>query len=130
MTIEGDIVHRLMIVRQGVWAEISKASFISIPIVGTLSGLLSMRTAYSTYKLIGARFDGANFPWFYTVLQSPWYAKQFWGQDDIANGLPYDLKTTVTRARTQINYGMAAIILWTIFALCVGAAAAHFGSGT
>ncbi len=81
------------------WAEISKASFISIPIVGTLSGLLCMRTAYSTYKLIGARFDGANFPWFYTALQSPWYAKQFWGQDDIANVLPDDLKTTVTRAR-------------------------------
>ncbi|MCK1393941.1 hypothetical protein [Bradyrhizobium sp. 1] len=112
------------------WTEISKASFISIPIVGTLSGLLSMRTAYSTYKLIGARFGGANFPWFYTVFQSPWYAKQFWGQDDIANGLPDDLKTTVTRARTQINYGMAVIILWTIFALCVGATAAHFASGT
>jgi|EndMetStandDraft_7_1072992.scaffolds.fasta_scaffold104390_3 hypothetical protein len=112
------------------WAELSKASFISIPIVGTLSGLLCMRTAYSTYKLIGARFGGANFPRFYTALQSPWYAKQFWGQDDIADVLPDDLKTTVTRARTLINYGMTTFILWTIFALCVGTTAAHFGSGT
>src|SRR5438132_8690898 len=100
------------------WAEISKASFITIPIVGTISGLLCMRTAYSTYKLIGSRFDGANFTWFYTALQSPWYAKQVWGQDDIANVLPDDLKRTVTRARTQINYGMATFILWTVFALC------------
>jgi hypothetical protein len=107
-------------------AEISMASFITIPIVGTLSGLLCMRTAYSTYKLVGSRFDDANFPWFYTALQSPWYAKQFWGQDDIAKALPDDLKTIVTRARTQINYGMATIILWTIFALSIGAIAAHF----
>lgn len=70
------------------WAEISKASFITIPVVGTLSGLFCMRTAYSTYKLVGSHFDGVGFYWFYTALQSPWYAKQFWGQDDIANTLP------------------------------------------
>ncbi|WFU70401.1 hypothetical protein [Bradyrhizobium sp. CB2312] len=87
------------------------------------------RTAYSTYKLVGSRFDGANFPWFYTALQSPWYAKQFWGQDDIALALPDDLKTMVTRARNRIKYGIATIILWTIFALSVGDIAAHFQSG-
>ena len=111
------------------WAEISKALFISIPIVGTLSGLYCMQAAYSAYKLVGSHLNGTNFPWFYTALQSPWYAKQVYGQDDIAKSLPHDAKAIVTRARTQINYGMATIILWTFSALLAGALAAHFQSG-
>ena len=84
-----------------------------------------MRTAYLTYKLLGNRFDNATFYWFYTALQSPWYASQFWGQADIAKSLPDDLKARVANARRQINYGMATIVLWIIFVSSFGALAAY-----
>jgi hypothetical protein len=112
------------------WAEISKALFISVPIVGTLSGLFCMRTAYLTYKLVGNRFNNATFYWFYTALQSPWYASQFWGQADIAESLPDNLKARVANARRQINYGMATFVMWTIFAFSFGTLAAHLQSHT
>jgi hypothetical protein len=111
------------------WAEVSKLSFVTVPIVGTLSGLFCTRTAFSTYKLVGSRFDGATFSWFYVALQSPWYAKQFWAQDDVVKSLPEELRPMAARARMQINYGIATFVLWTIFALCIGALAAHLEGG-
>jgi len=102
------------------------ALLISIPIVGTLAGLFCMRKGYSTYKLLGYRFENMPFSVFYTALQSPWYASQFWGQADIAESLPDDLKTRVASARRQINYGMATVVLWIILVFSIGAIAAYF----
>ena len=102
------------------------ALLISIPIVGTLTGLFCMRKAYSTYKLLGHRFKDMPFFVFYTALQSPWYASQFWGQADIAESLTDDLKTRVASARREINYGIATIVLWIILVFSLGAIAAYF----
>lgn len=110
------------------WTELSKASLISIPVVGALCGLLCLRTAYATYRLVGHRCEAMNFSWFYTALQSPWYAKQVWGQPDIAELLPDELKLSVDDARRRINRGMAASIVWTILALCFSALATHIQS--
>jgi hypothetical protein len=98
---------------------------ISIPIVGTLAELFCMQKAYSTYRLIGSRFENATFYWFYTALQSPWYASQFWGQADIAESLPADFKERVAIARRQIGYGTATVFLWVIFVFSFGAIAAY-----
>jgi len=63
---------------------------------------------------------------FYTALQSPWYASQFWGQADIAESLPGELKTRVANARREINYGIATVVLWIILVFFFGAIAAYF----
>ena len=99
--------------------------FISIPPVIVTAGLFCMRKAYSTYKLSGDRFKNMPFLIFYTALQSPWYARQFWGQTDITESLPADLKSVVANSRRQINYAKLTIVLWVIFVLSFGALAAY-----
>jgi hypothetical protein len=84
-----------------------------------------MRKAYSTHKLLGYRFKNVPFSVFYTMLQSPYFASQFWGQTDFLESLPDDLKVRVITARRHIGYGMASIVLWIIFVFSFGALAAY-----
>ena len=105
--------------------DVYLALLISIPLVVAMAGLFCMRKAYSTYKLLGDRFKNMPFLIFYAAFQSPWYARQFWGQADISESIPADLKSSVANSRRQINYGMVVIVLWGLFVLSFGALAAY-----
>ena len=105
--------------------KIYLALLFSIPLTMTIAGVFCVRKAYSTYKLLGGRTKNAPFLIFFTALQSPWYASQFWGQADIAETLPPDLKSQVANSRRQINYGKAIAFLWIVFVFSFGALAAY-----
>ena len=99
--------------------------FFSIPFVMAMAGLFCITKAYSTYKLVGDRFKNMPFLAFFTALQSPWYASQFWGQADIAESLPDGLKSSVANSRRQINHGKITAALWIVFVLSFGALTAY-----
>ena len=105
--------------------KIYLALFFSIPFFVVLAGLFCVRRAYSTYKLLGEHSKTDSFLLFFTALQSPWYASQFWGQADIAEALPVGLKARFIKSRQQINLSLVALFLWVAFVLLVGAMAAY-----
>jgi hypothetical protein len=75
--------------------------------------------------MLGDRFKNMPFLIFFTALQSPWYASQFWGQADIAESLPDGLRSSVADSRRQISRGKIAAVLWIVFVLSFGALTAY-----
>jgi hypothetical protein len=100
--------------------------FLGIPLFLTVAGSLCNWKAFIIYKMLGDRVKNIGFYRFNVILQNPYVATHFFGEEDFFESLPDDLKTSVLGARRQIRYGIASIILWIIFVLSFGAVVAHF----